>query len=233
VSWAREARLTLAALGDVDRVVAHWAIPSGFPVATARSRGVPLEIVSHGADVRTLTRLPRLVRERIVRRLVAETQTWRFVSRSLQEELARALPSRDAAALDAVSDVVPAAIELPDVRARSAALRVESGGLPFFALVGRLVPSKRFDAALEWVATRHGRPTPRVVVVGDGPDRASLAARARSLGVEAHFVGLTSREEALAWIGAADALVHASRAEGLSTVVREATALGVRVETVP
>jgi glycosyltransferase involved in cell wall biosynthesis len=44
------------------------------------------------------------------------------------------------------------------------------------------------------------------------------------------FVGAVPREEALAWIGAADALLFASRAEGLSTVVREAEALGIRVE---
>ncbi len=43
------------------------------------------------------------------------------------------------------------------------------------------------------------------------------------------FLGTTSRREALSWIGAADELVHASRIEGLSTVIREAERLGTSV----
>jgi glycosyltransferase involved in cell wall biosynthesis len=67
------------------------------------------------------------------------------------------------------------------------------------------------------------------VVVGDGPERPRLERQARSLGVDALFVGAVAREVALAWIAAADVVLHASSAEGLSTVVREAEALGTRV----
>ena len=70
-------------------------------------------------------------------------------------------------------------------------------------------------------------------MVGDGPDRPRLEARARALGIDTRFIGRTSHETALAWIAAADALLHASHEEGLSTVVREAEALGVPVEIVP
>jgi teichuronic acid biosynthesis glycosyltransferase TuaC len=68
-----------------------------------------------------------------------------------------------------------------------------------------------------------------LVVVGDGPERSRLEALARARGVDARFVGRVPRDEALAWIGAADVLIHASEAEGLSTVVREAEALGTPV----
>ena len=62
-----------------------------------------------------------------------------------------------------------------------------------------------------------------------GPNaRASNASR-RARGVDARFVGAVGRTTALAWIGAAAELLHASTAEGLSTVVREAEALGTRV----
>lgn len=43
------------------------------------------------------------------------------------------------------------------------------------------------------------------------------------------FLGQLPRNETLKWIGAADALVSASRHEGAPTVVREARALGVPV----
>jgi glycosyltransferase involved in cell wall biosynthesis len=193
---------------------------------------VPLEIVSHGADVRTLVGLPALVRRRAIAALLEDATSWRFVSQSLLDDLARSLSGREAERLAAMARVEPAALDMPDVRARSSERKALHIG-PLYALVGRLVPSKRFDKALEALAARgSGRDGSRVVVVGDGPERGRLEAQARRLGLDAEFVGKTSREEAIAWIGASDALVHASRTEGLSTVVREAETLGVPVELV-
>ena len=40
---------------------------------------------------------------------------------------------------------------------------------------------------------------------------------------------MKSRRETLAWLAAADEVIHASEAEGLSTVVREAEHFGVAV----
>ena len=127
----------------------------------------------------------------------------------------------------------PGSIELPDVRERAARRRAERGSERLVVCAGRLVASKRIDRALDHVA-REGRAgrRARVVVVGDGPERMKLESRARRLGVDALFVGRTTREDTLAWIGASDGLLHASRTEGLSTVVREAEALGVPVVVV-
>jgi teichuronic acid biosynthesis glycosyltransferase TuaC len=91
------------------------------------------------------------------------------------------------------------------------------------------------NRVVDFVATELA-PATRLVVVGDGPLRSRLEGHARARGVDALFVGKTTREEALAWILAADVVLHASRAEGLSTVEREARALGVPfcfVGTVP
>ena len=87
--------------------------------------------------------------------------------------------------------------------------------------------SKRVDRAIAHVAATGSADA--LVVVGDGPERASLERIARTLGVRARFVGRVAREDALAWIGAADLVLHASEAEGLSTVLREAEALGTPV----
>jgi len=94
--------------------------------------------------------------------------------------------------------------------------------------VGRLVASKRVDKVIDYVSRT--ATVERLVVVGDGPERSRLEGLASRLGVEVEFLGMVSRSRALAWIGAADVLVHASEAEGSSTVVREAEALGTRVE---
>jgi glycosyltransferase involved in cell wall biosynthesis len=227
--WLQRARSLLRKLSPFDRIVAHWAVPSAFPVA--RSLGTPLEVVSHGGDVRLLTRVPAAVRHTIMDCLLRDVSSWRFVSQPLHDRLAVTLHRDLRHRLSAVARISPAAIDLPDVSVQASVLRSHRDGRRLMVCVGRLVEGKRFDRALDHVA-RKARASTRVVVVGDGPDRPRLEARARALGVDAHFVGRTSREVALAWIAAADGLIHASRDEGLSTVVREAEALGVPVEVV-
>jgi len=230
--WTLRVRSLLATLPSVDRVVAHWAVPSAFPIASKQARRIRLEVVSHGADVRLLVRLPAGVRDTLVARLLEDASEWRFVSGSLRDSLVDALSPAVAQRLLEKSVVLAAAIQLPDVRAESHALRASAqpeGDGPLLVCVGRLVASKRFDRALDRAASYTGA---RVVVVGDGPERARLEALARAKRIDARFVGATSRDVAVAWIGAADALLHASRTEGLSTVVREAEALGVEVVTV-
>ncbi|MFS8070516.1 MAG: glycosyltransferase, partial [Byssovorax sp.] len=53
--------------------------------------------------------------------------------------------------------------------------------------------------------------------------------RAASLGARARFTGALHRREALAWVAAADVLLHPSAVEAAPTVIREARALGTRV----
>lgn len=229
--WARRAQKTLRSLGPLDQVVAHWAVPCGVPVSDALD--VPLEAVSHGADVRLLLRLPTMVRHALVVRVLDQATTWRFVSESLRGELLASLRPAERERLLASSIIAPAAISLPDVAARSRELRratLSDGPGKLVVCVGRLVAGKAFNRALDHVAetTESGAPT-RLVVVGDGPERSRLEAQARALGIDARFVGRTTHTEALGWIGASDALLHPSRKEGLSTVVREADALGIPI----
>jgi glycosyltransferase involved in cell wall biosynthesis len=223
--WIARARASVA---GADRVVAHWAVPCAWPIGIAARE---LEVVSHGGDVRALVKMPATLRAAIVRAIAGRARSWRFVSETLMEELLASLGSRDAERVRAIARVEAAAIEMPDVNALRAAGDARRRALGAGALavsVGRLVASKRVDAAIAHVA----RTGARIVVVGDGPERARLEAHAAALGVDARFVGKVTRDEALAWIAAADVLVHASRAEGMSTVLREARALGTRVEVV-
>jgi teichuronic acid biosynthesis glycosyltransferase TuaC len=229
VRWIATARRTLASLG-ADRVVAHWAIPSAFPIA--RPGRHELEIVSHGGDVRLLRALPAMARRRIVRTLAFAASPWSFVSHALLDDLGASLDRETRAALERVARIRPAPIELPDVTAAAAERRkpFADARAHLAVCVGRLVATKRFDRAIAFVAARAAHEGYSLVVVGDGPERAALERLARTQGVDARFVGAVGRREALAWIRAADVLLHASEAEGLSTVVREAEALGTRVE---
>jgi len=226
--WVVEARARLARI-EAQRVVAHWAVPCAWPVATA-SRA-ELEVVSHGGDVRLLARMPRFVRERVVGAIAERAVTWRFVSERLKESLLAALGDDARARVARVAVVGAANVEMPDVREAVARKKRELGAARVAVSVGRLVRSKRVDRAIEHVART--REVDALVVVGDGPERGRLEALAHARDVDTRFLGVLPREETLAWIGAATVVLHASEREGASTVLREAAAMGTPVVVVP
>jgi glycosyltransferase involved in cell wall biosynthesis len=223
--WVARARAEVASL-RVERLVAHWALPSAWPIAAA-ARGAEVQIVSHGGDVRLLLALPGPVRARVTSSLAERAVAWRFVSTRLLTTFLDALDARTRARVESIALVRAASLEELDVREAVEQRRRELGETRVAVSVGRLVPGKRVDRAIEHVARERG--VDALVVVGDGPERERLERLALARGVEARFVGTLPRHDALAWIGAAEYVIHASRAEGLSTVVREAEGLGVPV----
>ncbi|CAN5922392.1 hypothetical protein BH11MYX4_BH11MYX4_35180 [soil metagenome] len=210
------------------RIIAHWSVPSAWPVVTAAGLDdVPLEIVSHGGDVRLLAGLPERVRVGVVKRLVARATSWRFVSQSLLDQLTRAVPGQ-AAAIRGLATIAPSPLGMLDVREDVRVRKSTLGDRPLYVCAGRLVASKRVDRVIDYVAG-HRAGQPILVVIGDGPERARLEKLAQRWRLDVRFLGNTPRRETLTWIGAADELVHASIAEGMSTVVREAEHLGVKI----
>lgn len=226
--WVLSARFDLMR-HPPDKIIAHWCVPCAYPIALSGSRasGPELEIVSHGGDVRLVSQLP--ARAHVVRALLDRATRWRFVSEELRDTLAASLPPELGQRLRALSAVVPSAIDVPNVLAEAAMKRSLVGDRRLYVCAGRLVPSKRVDKVIDYVASSATRRERVLVVLGDGPERARLERVAESWQMDIRFLGKVERREALGWIGAADELVHASRAEGLSTVIREAERLGVPV----
>jgi teichuronic acid biosynthesis glycosyltransferase TuaC len=214
------AKRTLARLSP-DTVIAHWLLPSAFPVAAAGT--AKLEVVVHGTDLRVFEQLPMPARRAVARRLVARDARVRCVSQELRARLVRAAPS-----LAPLSRVEPCAIDVRGTPSRSAARRAlgVSDGERLAVIAGRLVPSKRPVVATRLALARGAT---RVVVLGDGPLARELAATHPRVAV----LGLRPRDEALTWLAAADLVVSASRHEGAPTVIREARALGTAVLAVP
>jgi glycosyltransferase involved in cell wall biosynthesis len=226
--WVVLARRRVRALAPA-RVVAHWATPCAWPIGIA-ARDARLDVVSHGGDVRLLARLPLALRDRVACAIAERATEWRFVSDALRHELCACLGAEARARVGRIAAVRAPSIEMGDlagVRRHAADLRRGLGARSAAVCVGRLVESKRVDRAIEHVARSEAPGL--LVVVGDGPERPRLERLARSLGVDVRFVGTVDRGVALAWIAAADVVLHASTAEGLSTVVREAEALGTPV----
>lgn len=209
-----------------QRVVAHFLLPCGVPIATRGLRGhrSELEVVVHGSDARLFAKLP-LVRDRLAQQLVSSNATVRCVSSELLELLLGSLSPGLRRELEPRTSVQPSPIDVDQAPARA---EVRSAlGLAAHAkiavIVARLVPGKRVAVALEACRRVGGQLT--TLVVGDGPERAALE-RAFP---EVQFVGQLERPGALAYIAAADVLVSASLDEGAPSVVREARALGTPV----
>lgn len=95
------------------------------------------------------------------------------------------------------------------------------------AVVGRLALEKRVSAVFDALAeVARSRPV-SAVVLGDGPERSRLEARARRLGLCATFTGfVTDRERYARTLASADALVHGCAVETFGFSVAEALASG-------
>jgi glycosyltransferase involved in cell wall biosynthesis len=116
-----------------------------------------------------------------------------------------------------------------DPSRRSEQLRASWGAGPdtMVALcVGRLAPEKNLGAVMEAVeAMRAVDPRTRLVIVGDGPDKARLMQRCP----DAVFAGLRRGEDLGAHYASADVFLFPSMTETFGNVVPEAMASGLAV----
>jgi glycosyltransferase involved in cell wall biosynthesis len=115
----------------------------------------------------------------------------------------------------------------PDLYARDAG-RAAGAHVVF---TGRMAAVKGLPVLLDALALLRDVAGLRVTLVGDGPDRAALEARAAALGLAGvvKFAGYRSSGEVAGILRDADVLVLPSFAEGLPVVLMEAMAAGLPV----
>lgn len=174
--------------------------------------------------------------------IVAHEHTWSFTGQPLRRLLDRQLIARGADAILAVSEadrrrmvelerippsrviVVPNGIgasrPTPGRNVR-AELRI-SAGTPIFGIVAGLRPQKAVDDFLRAMAVvlRHA-PHAHALVVGDGPERASLEALIAKLGIGDHVHVLGLRADVPDLLCVIDVAVLSSRFEGSPLAVLE------------
>lgn len=98
------------------------------------------------------------------------------------------------------------------------------------ASVARLDPVKDFPAMLEaYAAARRSLPPSRLLLIGDGPERAALAERAARADLAGSVDFLGMRDDARALLCAADLYANSSISEGVSITILEAMTAGVPV----
>jgi glycosyltransferase involved in cell wall biosynthesis len=99
-----------------------------------------------------------------------------------------------------------------------------------FVALGSLKPIKRIDLLLRAASFAMKKNSQvRVLLVGDGPDRAMLEALANELGIAPRVTFAGLRSDASTVIKAADALVISSRSEAFPKAVLEAMSTGLPV----
>jgi len=217
--------------GQYSVVHSHVHHFSGFVIRLAHRAGVPMRIAhSHNTSDGKASTPPRLLYRALMSHWIRKYATY---------GLAASAPA--AAALfgpDWQSDprfrVLYCGIDLEPFRQEVSreAVRQELGipkDAPVVGHVGRFTPQKNHAFLLQIAAeVVKMRPDVRFLLVGDGPLRPQIEARARELGIagNAIFTGVRSDVPRL-MLGAMDAFIFPSLWEGLGLVVVEAQAAGL------
>ncbi len=134
---------------------------------------------------------------------------------------------RRAGARDVALATVPAgpAAAPPGEAVEKARADIAAAGRPVVLAAGRLAPQKGFDVLLEAMITLWDRdPAPLLVIAGEGPMGARLAARAHAAGGDVRFLGW--RTDIPALLAVADVVAVPSRWDGQPLLVQEALRAG-------
>ncbi len=212
---------------EFDAIDAHYVYPDGVAaVRMGQAFRKPVVVTARGSDV---TQLPDYaIPRRLIRWAVARADALIAVSAALAERLVAlgAAPDRVRVLRNGVDTT---AFRPADRGAARAALRLDG---PTLLSVGHLIARKGHDRTIAALATLPGV---SLLIVGEGPLRASLEAQAARLGLgeRVHFLGAQPQPRLPEFYSAADAMVLASSREGWANVLLESMACGTPVVASP
>ncbi|MFY9514103.1 MAG: glycosyltransferase family 4 protein [Rubrivivax sp.] len=213
---------------DFDVIDAHYYYPDGVAAALlARRFRKPLTITARGTDLNLIPEhaLPRRMIQWAARRADASIG----VCAALMDVLRGWGIAEDRLHVMRNGVDLQRFRPLPQMQMRRE-LGIDGG--PVLLSVGHLVERKGHHLAIEALPqVLRSHPQARLLIVGDGEERARLQALARELRLEAHvtLTGAVPNERLVAWYSAADALILASSREGWANVLLEAMACGTPV----
>lgn len=231
LGFARRFRSLLRG-AQYDIVHSHAHHFSGFVLRLARQEHVPVRMAHcHNTSDGKGTGLSRGLYHALMRRWI-----WRHGTHGLaaSEDAAQALFGPNWRS-DSRFRVLHCGIDLEPFRQNVSRAEVRSElGIPLDAPVvghvGRFMPQKNHAFLLEIAAevVKH-RPDVRFLLVGDGPLRPPMEAKARELGIEKSVVFTGARSDVpRLMLGAMDVFVFPSLWEGLGIALLEAQAAGLR-----
>jgi teichuronic acid biosynthesis glycosyltransferase TuaC len=208
---------------SIDAIDAHYVFPDGVAaVWLGRRLGLPVVITARGTDINFIPRyaLPR----RLIRGAIAGSAALIAVSAALKRELVSlGAPQDKVTVLRNGVDITLFRPTQRDATRRSLGLTRRT-----LISVGLLIERKGHHRVIEAMTQLADFD---LLIVGDGPERASLATLIERLGLGARvrLLGARPHAELPALYSAADALVLASTREGWANVLLEAMACGTPV----
>lgn len=225
----------LAAAGRLahrwDAVGAHWLIPAAIAAAVT-TRRIPMLAIAHGSDVHVLAQAGLLAPTLALLRTRGARIV--FVSDELRRRAFAAVPSWLAASIAPFTAVQPMGVDdrrFAAIAAARRARRRRSQAPMTLAVLARLVPIKGIEVAIAAVA--RARTPVRLIIAGDGPERARLGELAAPLGERVVFTGWLDGLERDQMLSTADVVVVPSaprrdgRTEGSPLAAIEALAAGI------
>jgi glycosyltransferase involved in cell wall biosynthesis len=198
-----------------DVVHANWTLSAAVALAARVVHKRPVAVTVHGSDLVRATRLPFV--KSITREVLRRCDRVLAVSSTL---------AKMAIALGVPVSCVQVMPNSVDIRQFSPPDRDRE---PVMLFVGSLAEIKGIRFLIQAVpAVRARWPEYRLVVVGEGPLRAELAALAETLGVSSavQFLGPLPPGQVRDWMRRARLLVLPSLEEGFGVVLIEALACG-------
>lgn len=213
---------------DFDLIDAHYYYPDGVAAALlAKWFDKPLTITARGTDLNLIPQyaLPKRMIEWAARRAagsIGVCAALMDVLRGWGHDPAKLHTLRNGVDLERFRP-------LPQQQMR-AELGVD--GAPLLLSVGHLIERKGHHVAIDALAQLiKQQPGARLVVIGEGEERAALTAQAERLGVadKVRLTGALPNTELLKWYSAADVLLLCSSREGWANVLLESMACGTPV----
>ena len=212
---------------EFDIIDAHYLYPDAVAVAeVARECDLPFVATARGSDVTQIALLDK-PRAMILRATKAAAHLI-TVSRSLKIKLSdMGVPTEK---ITSIRNGIDIDKFQPDTSVAKTLRKTWVGGKdrPVILFAGWLIPRKRVDIVMGALALLPGY---RDVIVGDGPLRQELEAKAKQLGISERvtFAGQKTPEEMPNYFGAADVMCLPSEREGWANVMLEALACGAPV----
>jgi teichuronic acid biosynthesis glycosyltransferase TuaC len=204
-----------------DVIDASFFFPDG-PVARRLSAdlGIPYSVKARGADIHHWGRDPATAA--MVRDAADHAAGLLAVSAAMKADMAALGIDPDKIRVH-YTGVDLDRFALTD-RAEAKAARGLSGQV--IATLGALIPRKGQALVIEALA---GLPDATLLLLGEGPDRPTLEAQARSLGLaeRVRFLGSVPHADLPGWLAASDVMALPSASEGLANAWVEALACGV------
>ncbi len=206
-----------------DAIDAHYLYPDGVAaVWLGRRFGLPVVVTARGSDV---TACPDYaVPRRLIARAIADADALIAVSEALERRLIEL--GANSGRVTVLRNGVDAALFRPlprnEARAKLGLAR------PALLSVGHLIERKGHDRV---IAALPSLPGLDLVIVGEGPERARLAALVAWLGLggRVRFTGAVPQSALPLYYSAVEALVLASSREGWANVLLESMACGTPV----